>query len=115
MDGYISRIEEKTAEWRVLEVFGRPFERMKRTACKERKMTLTLDLFSEFGCVKDNILVSGKIASSGSKILDGMCHHDATVISRLKKQARLFWVAQIWTGRMRFVYGKHGVSGNETR
>mgnify|MGYP001576646411 CR=1 FL=1 len=91
VDGYISRIEEKDGEiGAFLEVFSADARLEADEAdsmLKERKDDTDIGpLFGIPVAVKDNILVSGKIASSGSKILDGyVSPYDATVISRLKK------------------------------
>ncbi|HXK39127.1 MAG TPA: amidase, partial [Candidatus Paceibacterota bacterium] len=91
-DAYLAAIAEKNPEIHAyLEVW-------EKTACEEAKVADALIANGESKpltgipiAVKDNILIEGRIASAGSKMLENYTAvYDATVIKKLKEQGVVF-------------------------
>ena len=86
-EAYLAEIEKKNKELNAyLEVYDDVLEQAKRAdemIARRESKPLTGIPFA----IKDNILVTGKIASAGSKILENYkAAYDATVIKKLKKE-----------------------------
>ncbi len=88
---YLDEISKKNKDINAyLEVFADALESAKAADAKFKAGTATLLTGIPCG-IKDNILIQGKIASAGSKMLEKYhATYDATVIARLKKEGVVF-------------------------
>ena len=90
-ENYLKKIEEKNPEINAyLEVYDDVLAQAEKAQEKFTDGTATFLTGIPFA-VKDNILIEGKIASAGSKILENYkASYDATVIKDLKKVGAVF-------------------------
>ncbi len=91
-ESYLKNIEEKDREiGAYLEVFEDAISEAKKIDDKVKKGEESGILAGVPVCIKDNIMIKGKHASSGSKILEGyISPFDSTVASRLKNEGAVF-------------------------
>lgn len=91
-ESYLKEIEEKDTKIHAyLEVFDDVKEQAKSADLQIRSEKNVSLLTGIPIALKDNILAEGRVASAGSKILDGYtATYDSTVVSKLKKSGAVF-------------------------